>query len=121
MTADARSAAALSGLVEAMSIMTKEAHKKMSAQQMLFFFAVAYSDVKKQSTTLSDAMGLYGELGRSVEKTLVNFLDPTARVPDALGWLRQVEDPDDRRKKYLVLTDAGIAVIGRITDALRRG
>ena len=115
----ASTTADLSGLVQAMAVMTRAGHKKLTAQQMLFFFAVAFSNVKRQSINIADVRAIYGELGRSVEKTIVNFLAPTDRFPDALDWLRQVEDPDDRRKKYLELTPVGAEVIEDVIEALR--
>jgi hypothetical protein len=106
-------------MVEAMSVMAVLGHKKITAQQMLFFFAVAHADAMGQSVNIASVMATYAPLGRSVEKTVVNFLEPTDRFPDALGWIKQIEDPDDRRVRHLHLTEKGVDVVGAIVDALR--
>lgn len=100
--------------------LAKVSHEKMTVRQTLFLFAVSYHSLKGESVTLSRLRGLYSPLGRSIEKSISQFLEPTARTPDALGWIVQTLDPSDRRLRYLSLSEAGAKALREIIAAMRR-
>ncbi|MFN7388794.1 hypothetical protein [Brevundimonas sp.] len=91
----------------------------MTVQQALFFLAAAYRDVVRRPATVSQIRATYEPLGRSVEKSSLQFLEPGRVAPDALGWLEQQHDPDDKRVRYLTLTDDGEQVIAELVEAMR--
>lgn len=115
----ARSAADLKTLVSAMSVLAAAGHERMTVQQALFFLATAYHDVMGQSATVSRIREIYEPLGRSVEKSSLQFLAPNKRNEEALGWLNQELDEDDRRVRYLHLTEDGEDVVAALVEAMR--
>jgi hypothetical protein len=115
----ARSAADFEMLAEAMVIMCRMGHKKMTTQQVLFFLGVAHGVSMGQSVNLASIRETYSDIGRSIEKSIAQFLAPTPRFPDALGWVTQTEDPDDRRVKYLGLSEQGLTVADALVVAIR--
>ena len=100
--------------------LAKVSHEKMTVRQTLFLFAVSYHSLKGESVTLARLRGLYSPLGRSIEKSISQFLEPTERTPDALGWIVQTLDPSDRRLRYLSLSEAGAKALREIIAAMRR-
>lgn len=91
----------------------------MTVRQTLFFYAVAYHSLMGQSVSLSQLRHTHGPLGRSIEKSISQFLEPTPRHPDALGWITQTVDPNDRRVRYLSLTTVGAEVVAAVIEAMR--
>jgi hypothetical protein len=106
-------------VVSALSVLAAAGHDRMTVQQALFFLATAYHDVMGQSVTVSRIREIYQPLGRSVEKSSLQFLEPGRVAPDALGWLAQQHDPDDRRVRYLTLTEDGEDVVAAVVEAMR--
>jgi hypothetical protein len=95
---------------------------RTSARQMLAFCMVAQAHIRNQSLNMADLMNAVGDdargvsiLGRSIERTFGLFMEPTRANPDGLAWVTQVLDEDDRRKKYLRLTDLGAHAVRVIT------
>ncbi len=115
----ARSAADLKTVVAALSVLATAGHDRMTVQQALFFLAAAYHGVMGQSATVTRIREIYQPLGRSVEKSSLQFLAPGRVAPDALGWLEQHHDPDDRRVRYLHLTEDGEDVVAALVEAMR--
>lgn len=115
----ARSAADLELLVSALTVLAKAGHERMTVHQALFFLAAAYHDVMNQSVTVSRIREIYDPLGRSVEKSSLQFLEPSKKNEEALGWLTQKIDEDDRRVRFLHLTDDGQDVVTAIIEAMR--
>lgn len=94
----------------------------MTVKQSLFFMSVAYAHAMNHSVTLTDILNAYegtGALGGAVRKSYNIFFEKTPRFPEALGWIKQEEDHDDRRFKFLKLTDLGEEVATDIVEAMR--
>lgn len=94
---------------------------RTSARQILAFCLVAMSHIRNQSITMADLIQQGGDdergsplLGRSLERTFGLFLEPSKVFPDALSWVTQEIDPDDRRRKYLKLSDTGEKAVAAI-------
>lgn len=97
-------------------------HDRMTVKQSLFFLTVAHAEGMGRSITLTDILREYegtGSLGGSLIKSYAVFLEPTKRDPGNLGWITQVHDEDDKRVKYLKLTDTGRDVAETLVEALR--
>lgn len=114
-----RSLGDLECLLRASVVLAAEAHDKMTVRQTLFFYAVAFESLSGRSVNVASLRETYSSLGRSIEKSISQFLEKTARTPDALGWITQTGDPDDRRVRYLSLTEKGADVAGAIVEAMR--
>jgi hypothetical protein len=114
-----RSLVELDSLLRASLVLAAESHEKMTVRQTLFFYAVAYHSLMGQSINLAKLRELYSPLGRSIEKSIAQFLEPTVATPDALGWIAQTIDPHDRRVRYLSLTTEGADVAGAVIEAMR--
>ncbi len=100
-------------------VLAAESHDKMTVRQTLFFYAVAYHSLMGQSVNIARLREIYSPLGRSIEKSVSQFLEPDEAHPDALGWVVQTTDPHDRRVKYLSLTTEGKDVATAIIEAMR--
>ncbi|PZR35798.1 MAG: hypothetical protein DI526_05785 [Caulobacter segnis] len=82
---------------------------------------VAMHHIRNQSITMADLVQMGGDdergsplLGRSLERTFGLFLEPSKVHPDALSWVGQEVDPDDRRRKYLKLSKLGETAVAKI-------
>lgn len=98
---------------------------RTSARQIMAFCMVAMHHIRNRSTTMADLMHMGGDdergvplLGRSIERTFGLFLDPSKVHPDALAWVTQEADPNDKRRKYLRLTDLGAEAVRKIVGAV---
>lgn len=123
----ATSATDLARLAEALATVTRELPDRTTARQVLAFLFVAFAEASRREITLKDLQRLGGEtptgspvIGQSIERTLDTFREPRAKMPDALGWVCAIEDPDDHRRKTLHLTDAGVEAVENIVAALRQ-
>ena len=95
---------------------------RTTVRQALALSAIAAAHASKRVITLGDLLSDLGSeaLGPSIERTIGTFFPPSRHYPDALGWVEQRLDPDDRRRKVLVLTDEGVRIFDRIGEALQR-
>ena len=109
----------LEAMLKASVVLAAESHDKMTVRQTLFFYAVAYHSLMGQSINMARIREIYAPLGRSIEKSISQFLEPTEATPDALGWITQTNDPHDRRVRYLSLTPKGADVAGAMIEAMR--
>ena len=98
---------------------------RIGLKQLLMFSLVGYANAAGRDLTLTEIRQLAGKgsdgedlLGASIERTYAIFMAPTKRYPDGLGWMTQVGDPDDRRKKFLKLTPTGAAVFHKLINLL---
>lgn len=91
----------------------------MTVRQTLFFFAVAYHSLQGHSVNIARLREKYSPLGRSIEKSMSQFLEPSRVSPDALGWIAQTVDPEDRRVRYLSLTPEGRNVVTAMIEGMR--
>ena len=96
----------------------EKAPERLSLPQATFFMLAAVAYLRGGPTTYTDILETMGESGQSVRASYGTFLAPSKRYPEALGWLEQEEDHDDRRRKYLKLTKRGQLVIDEILDAM---
>lgn len=115
----ARSAADLEQLAVVISLMTERGSEKLTMRQCLFFLAAAYLDLRNVSVNIAKIREIYPTIGRSIEKSKEQLLEPTKHTPDALGWLSQEMDEDDRRQRWLKLTPKGRKIVEDISIALR--
>lgn len=102
-----------------MHLITQVGTEKLTARQALFFLAAAYLDLQGRSASTTIIREIYGTLGRSIEKSKDQLLSKTKQNPDALEWLEQEQDEDDRRIRYLKLTPKGREIVDAISVALR--
>lgn len=114
----ARSARDLEDLSAALAEIAARGHDRLTVKQSLFFMTVAYSHAMGKSVTLKDIRDQFedtGSLGGAIKKSYDVFLPNR----DGLGWIAQEEDQDDRRRKYLKLTDEGFRIVNLILAAMR--
>ncbi len=115
------SARAFERLTGAMQIVAELVPPRLSARQLLAFSIIAHANAMGRRISLAEVREIAGDgLGVSIERTINSFFEPTRREPDGLGWLEQVPDEDDRRRKFLVLTTEGRLAVNEITAALGR-
>lgn len=106
----ARTARDLDELSIALCELAARAHDRLTVKQALFFITVAQAHATRQSITLTDVMSKFsgtGSLGGAIRKSYDVFL----RQRGGLGWIEHEEDPNDRRIKWLKLTDEGIRIV----------
>ncbi len=110
---------------DAVAFLASRLPARTTLRQALAFVMLARSLAAKRRMTIGDlretGQDAWGEplIGSSIAKSYQLFLEPSKALPDALGWLTQVPDEDDRRVKRLVLTPLGIEIVAQIVIALR--
>lgn len=114
----ATAAADFERLSAVLTVLAELAHERMTVRQALFFTSAAYLDAMGQTSSVPIIREAYPVLKRAGEKIKETLLDPTPRYPDALGWLEQETDPDDRRMRYLKVSAEGRAVGLALLEAL---
>jgi hypothetical protein len=120
-------AAKLDGFMSAMAVMNTVVPARTTCRQLQVFAAivaanakgmrVTLSDLKEQSPETADGPRVNEHLNRSYQM----FLPPTPKDPEALGWITQVPDAQDGRKKYLILSQAGRDVAVAMAEAFKDG
>jgi hypothetical protein len=110
----------LESLTTALALLAELAHERMTVRQALFFASAAYLDAMGQTSSVPIIREACPVLKRAGEKIKETLLDPTPRYPDALGWLEQETDPDDRRMRYLKVSAKGRAVVGALVEAMHQ-
>lgn len=114
-----RSADAFEHLAGAVNLLALAAPHRLSLKQMLAFTIIAQANAMGRSITITEVREIAGEtLGQGIERQIGTFFEPCKQEPDAVGWLRQEIDEDDRRRKYLKLTDKGLRLVNEMTKAL---
>jgi hypothetical protein len=120
----------LAGGADALRLIADAMPPRTSIRQVLAILEVFAANAGGRSITMSDlresASGVKSGdgvkvVGQSIAKTFEVFYEPTKANPDWLGWVRQELDDNDRRIKYLRLTEKGEAVAAAIQAALSRG
>jgi hypothetical protein len=114
----ATSAADFERLAGVLTVLAELAHERMTVRQALFFCSAAYLEAMGQSASvpiIRDAVPVLKRAGEKIKETL---LEPTDRYPDALGWLEQTVDPNDRRMRYVRTSDEGREIALALVDAL---
>lgn len=105
----------LEELSEILSQLAASGHDRLTVKQALFFATVAHAHAMGHSITLTDVMTKFSgtdSLGGAIRKSYGVFLP----VRDGLGWIVQEENPEDRRIKFLKLTDKGLHVVKALFD-----
>lgn len=113
----ARSARDLEDLGAALAELAARAHDRLTVKQSLFFITVAFAHSMNRSITLTDVMTQFagsGSLGGAIRKSYDVFLPGKG-----LGWITQEENEDDRRIKFLKLTDEGLRITNIVLKAMR--
>ena len=119
-------------LAATLAALSNRTPARTTLRQALFLMTVAYCHAMGRSVTLADTVAICGDsteidpvtglhepvLGRAIEKSAWVFMEPTRAYPDALSWIEQVSDPDDRRKKYLKLTELGQRELASVIASL---
>lgn len=115
----------LERLSMALAVLARELPARTTIRQTLAFVLVALHDAMGRSVTLKDLQHIAGStadgrpvIGQTIERTLDTFREPTNRAPDALNWVTDEVDPDDRRLKYFHLTPEGTEQVREIIAAL---
>ncbi|WP_312136494.1 hypothetical protein [Brevundimonas sp.] len=112
-------AADLEQLAVCGSLLSELGSEKLTNRQLLFFYAVAYHDLRNLSVNIPAIRELYPTVGRAIEKSKETLFPPSKHNPDGLGWIEQVHDEDDRRMRWLKLTPKGRQVAEALSVALR--
>jgi hypothetical protein len=116
----AEDTAALKWVADSLDVLIRSSkgQERLTLRQALFFLAVASARQKGHSVDLNHVRERH-PIGRSIEKSKNTLLEATPQNPDALGWLRQEEDPTDRRTRWFVVTDTGEAVLRTLPEKPR--
>lgn len=116
-----RAAHDLQSASAALAVLAEALPSRTTVRQASAFLYIAYHCAMNRSITLAEVISDLGTevVGKSIERTIGTFLPKTKQNPEALGWIEQETDEDDRRKKYLRLTGAGRAVCSDLIEALR--
>lgn len=116
----AGSASAFSGLATLMHILADMVPPRTAVRQIEALFVIAYAHAMGRSVTMTDVIEAVDDEGgaRALERSLHVFVAPNRIYPDALDWVAQVPDKDDRRKKYLRLTPKGIEALREMLQAM---
>lgn len=115
----AASASAFSALATALHILAEAVPTRTTIRQAECLMIIAYAHVMNRSITLTEVIATTEDNGgRALERSLHVFIAPNRAYPEALDWVEQVEDRDDRRKKYLRLTQKGIAALSEVLAAI---
>lgn len=115
----AKCAADIEKLAVSASLLTELGSEKLTIRQLLFFYAVAYHDLRNISVNIPAIRELYPTLGRAIEKSKETLFPPSKHNPDGLGWIDHIHDEDDRRMRWLKLTPKGRQVAEALSVALR--
>jgi len=105
----------------ALAVVAEAVPSRTTVRQALFLAAVARAAAMGRSMTFTDIVESVGDrlLGRSIEKSYAVFGEPNKRNPEALGWVYQETDEDDRRRKYLRFTATGYEALAAVIEAMR--
>lgn len=117
----AGSAGTFQSLATLMHILADTVPPRTAVRQIEALFVVAYAHAMGRSVTMTDVIEAVDDEGgaRALERSLHVFVAPNRIYPDALDWVEQVLDDEDRRKKYLRLTPEGVRALGRALAAMR--
>ncbi len=96
----------------ALALVEKKLPDRVTLRQIVFFSAMARSILRGHTVTQQQIFDEFeGTLGRSLTKSGALFFEATRTYPEALGWLKLVENPADRREKLVELTESGRAIL----------
>lgn len=117
----ATSAGDLLRLVSLMHILAEAVPPRTAVRQIEALFVIAYASAMGQSVTLSQVVEAIDPSGgaRAIERSIHAFTQPNKYYPDALDWVAHETDANDRRKKYLVLTEKGRDALQALLDAIK--
>jgi hypothetical protein len=94
---------------------------RCTLRQVIFFTAIVRSILRGHTVTQQFIFEEFaGTLGRSLTKSGALFFEPSRTYPAALGWLKAVENPADRREKLIELTPEGRGAVRAMLDIIRR-
>ncbi|TAJ37528.1 MAG: hypothetical protein EPO54_14880 [Brevundimonas sp.] len=117
----ATSAGDLLRLVSLMHILAEAVPPRTAVRQIEALFVIAYASAMGHSITLSQVIEAIDPNGgaRAIERSIHAFTQSNKYYPDALDWVAHEADPEDRRKKYLVLTVKGRDALQSLLEAIR--
>jgi len=88
------------------------ASDRLSLTQAAFFLQAAIADAAGRPSTRTEIITSNRTWIRgSIRNSYRQLLEPSRVYPNALGWLRTVENPLDAREKVLRLTDKGREIV----------
>jgi hypothetical protein len=114
----AMSAGLLGRFGNAVNMIAQRLPPRVSMGQMAFFLLAGARDAAGRPATYSELREDLGPRGDSIKTTYAIFLQTSRTFPDALDWLWQEPNPDDRRQKHLRLTEKGEQVLRELTVSL---
>lgn len=108
----ARHAKTLTGYAALLAYLGRAAGQPITLSQATFFLLAAGADARGAAATRTELLSIHDDgMTHSIRNTYRQLLEPSLKYPQALGWLRQEENPTDIREQFLRLTDKGRAVI----------
>ncbi len=120
-----RHRATLAQFTKALRVINSELPTRFTTRQLLALAMIAEAHSEGRMVTITDLREQGGAtkdgspiIGQAIVKSYPQFQAPTKRDPDALGWVYEDYDEDDRRLKYVRMSDAGEAVFERVAEAL---
>ncbi|MGZ8408491.1 MAG: hypothetical protein ACXWVS_00985 [Hyphomicrobium sp.] len=103
-------------LFQALASVVPQMESRTTVRQLFAFLAVARAEATGNTILLNDIRLIEDPatgqsiVGQSIRQTFAMLLVASEREPRGLGWVTQETDPDDKRRKFLKLTEEGCAV-----------
>lgn len=99
--------------------LAEAASSRLSLTQAAFFMLAAAADAAGKPATRNQLLSAQGtELKASIRNSYRQLLEADKVYPDALGWLYQEPNPEDKREAFLRLTPKGKKVVIAALSAL---
>ncbi|MEO1921049.1 MAG: hypothetical protein ABGW84_04080 [Sphingomonadaceae bacterium] len=104
---------------KAMSVIAEKSPHRMSVSQVIFFVEAGRMCLAGEEPTFTSIKEAIGEeVNRSLKTTYLVFFEPTDAYPTALGWLKRVTNPSDKRQKIFQLTKKGRVILAAVLEPL---
>jgi hypothetical protein len=93
-----------------MAVMLEFAPVKLNSQQIIAFWILANAYVRNEPMTISEMMVRFPHFTRAIRTGYATLVDD-------LKWLEAIPDTQDKRRKTLKLTEAGMEIVAKMMRA----
>ena len=93
-----------------MAVMLEFAPVKLNSQQIIAFWILANAYVRNEPMTISEMMVRHPHFTRAIRTGYATLVDD-------LKWLQAIPDTQDKRRKTLKLTEAGMEIVAKMMRA----